>query len=203
MTTPPNPAESQYPNNASGDSTQLQSEFQPRVATGQEPEHKLWEGGYSPKAMYGTWLTLGIITVGTILALILLPMFGVMPEGNQMVWLIALGVIAALWILGAFMFYYRRWSMYYELTTQRFIHTQGILTRTTDRVDVIDIDDVSYTQGVVQRILGVGTIRLMSKDQSHPSLNLLGIDQVARVSGMIDDVRRKERRKRSLHIDAT
>ena len=101
------------------------------------------------------------------------------------------------------MFYYRRWSMYYELTTQRFIHTQGILTRTTDRVDVIDIDDVSYTQGVVQRILGVGTIRLMSKDQSHPSLNLLGIDQVARVSGMIDDVRRKERRKRSLHIDAT
>jgi hypothetical protein len=68
---------------------------------------------------------------------------------------------------------------------------------------VIDIDDVSYTQGVVQRILGVGTIRLMSKDQSHPSLNLLGIDQVARVSGMIDDVRRKERRKRSLHIDAT
>jgi uncharacterized membrane protein YdbT with pleckstrin-like domain len=153
--------------------------------------------------MYGTWLTLGIITVGTILALILLPTFGVMPEGNQMVWLIALGVIAALWILGAFMFYYRRWSMYYELTTQRFIHTQGILTRTTDRVDVIDIDDVSYTQGVVQRILGVGTIRLMSKDQSHPSLNLLGIDQVARVSGMIDDVRRKERRKRSLHIDAT
>jgi uncharacterized membrane protein YdbT with pleckstrin-like domain len=203
MTTPPNPAESQYPNNASGDSTQLQSEFQPRVATVQEPEHKLWEGGYSPKAMYGTWLTLGIITVGTILALILLPTFGVMPEGNQMVWLIALGVIAALWILGAFMFYYRRWSMYYELTTQRFIHTQGILTRTTDRVDVIDIDDVSYTQGVVQRILGVGTIRLMSKDQSHPSLNLLGIDQVARVSGMIDDVRRKERRKRSLHIDAT
>jgi hypothetical protein len=68
---------------------------------------------------------------------------------------------------------------------------------------VIDIDDVAYTQGIVQRMLGVGTIRLESKDRSHPQLNLLGIDQVARVSGMIDDVRRKERRKRSLHIDAS
>ena len=203
MTTPPNPAESQDSKNVSGEGTPLQSEFQPRAATNQEPEHKLWEGGYSPKAMYGTWLTLGIITVGSILALILLPTLGAMPAGNQMIWLVALGVIAVLWVLGAFLFYYRRWSTHYELTTQRFIHTQGILTRTTDRVDVIDIDDVSYTQGVVDRILGVGTIRLMSKDQSHPKLNLLGIDQVARVSGMIDDVRRKERRKRSLHIDAT
>jgi hypothetical protein len=34
-------------------------------------------------------------------------------------------------------------------------------------------------------------------------LLLAGIDQVQRVSGMIDDVRRKERRKRSLHIDAS
>ena len=91
----------------------------------------------------------------------------------------------------------------YELTTQRFIHSRGILVRTVDRIDVIDIDDVSYEQGIIQRTLGVGKIQLESKDRSHPSLVLAGIDQVERVSGMIDDVRRKERRKRSLHIDAS
>jgi hypothetical protein len=68
---------------------------------------------------------------------------------------------------------------------------------------VIDIDDVTYVQGVIQRMLGVGKVQLRSKDRSHPQLILAGIDQVQRVSGMIDDVRRKERRKRSLHIDAS
>jgi hypothetical protein len=51
--------------------------------------------------------------------------------------------------------------------------------------------------------LGVGTVTLTSKDSSHPILLLRGIDEVDKVSGMIDDVRRKERRKRSLHIDAS
>jgi uncharacterized membrane protein YdbT with pleckstrin-like domain len=91
--------------------------------------------------------------------------------------------------------------MHYELTTQRFIHSRGILIRTVDRIDVIDIDDVSYVQGIIQRILGVGTIQLQSSDRSHRQLTLAGIDQVQRVSGMIDDVRRKERRRRSLHLD--
>jgi uncharacterized membrane protein YdbT with pleckstrin-like domain len=203
MSNTPNPTDPSRRVDRIEDSTPLQSEFQPKVPLPQEPEHKLWEGGYSPKAMYGTWLTLGVLSIAAIVALILLPILGVIPESKPLFWGIAMAAIATCWIIGAILFYYRRWSMHYELTTQRFIHTQGILTRTTDRIDVIDIDDVAYTQGIVQRMLGVGTIRLVSKDRSHPQLNLLGIDQVARVSGMIDDVRRKERRKRSLHIDAS
>jgi hypothetical protein len=55
---------------------------------------------------------------------------------------------------------------------------------------------------VVQRLLNVGTIQLTSQDASHPRLLLRGIDDVEKVSVLIDDVRRKERRKRSLHIDS-
>jgi hypothetical protein len=68
---------------------------------------------------------------------------------------------------------------------------------------LIDIDDVAFSQGLIQRMLGVGTIRVTSSDRSHPTLALLGIDEVDRVSGMIDDARRKERRRRSLHIEAS
>jgi uncharacterized membrane protein YdbT with pleckstrin-like domain len=113
-----------------------------------------------------------------------------------------LAVICIWWAIAIGVYLYRRLSVFYELTSQRFIHSTGMLVRTTDRIDVIDIDDVAYTQGIIQRMLGVGTVRLESKDSSHPSLVLHGIDQVDRVAGMIDDVRRKERRKRSLHIDA-
>lgn len=169
----------------------------------QEPEHKLWEGGYSPKAMYGTWLALAITTLGVFAAMIALPALKIINPLDKSIWWIVLGILACCWIFGITSFLYRRMSTYYELTTQRFIHSRGILIRTVDRIDVIDIDDVTYVQGVIQRMLGVGKIQLRSKDRSHPQLLLAGIDQVQRVSGMIDDVRRKERRKRSLHIDAS
>jgi membrane protein YdbS with pleckstrin-like domain len=92
--------------------------------------------------------------------------------------------------------------VHYELTSQRFIHQTGILTRATDRIEVIDIDDVSFTQGPVQRMLGVGRITVTSSDRSHPLLHMIGIGDVKSVAGLIDDVRRKERRRRSLHIEA-
>jgi hypothetical protein len=48
----------------------------------------------------------------------------------------------------------------------------------------------------------VGTIHISSSDRTHPELLLLGIDDVKRVADLIDDVRRKERRQRGLHIEA-
>ena len=191
------------PNESAGDPNSLQSEFQPRVGMSQEPENRLWEGGYSAKAMYGTWLILAAVSLAVIAAMIVLPILKIMPPIETNVWWIVLGALLGTWVLGIATFLYRRLSVHYELTTQRFIHSRGILVRTVDRIDVIDIDDVSYVQGIIQRTLGVGKIQLQSKDRSHPSLLLAGIDQVERVSGMIDDVRRKERRKRSLHIDAS
>ena len=92
-------------------------------------------------------------------------------------------------------------SVHYQLTTQRFIHKSGILKRVTDRIEVIDIDDVTYEQGIVQRMLGVGKIRITSSDRSHPELVLSGINDVATIADLIDDTRRAERRRRGVHIE--
>jgi uncharacterized membrane protein YdbT with pleckstrin-like domain len=111
------------------------------------------------------------------------------------------GVIALLWIYAVGVFIVRRLSVHYTLTNQRFLHESGLFTRTTDRIEVIDIDDVTFRQGMIERMLGVGTIQLDSSDRTHPRLVLAGIDNVKVVSGMIDDVRRKERRRRGIHIE--
>lgn len=158
------------------------------------PERSLWKGGYSPKAMYGVWLTTGALTVGAIFLVILLG-----KAAELAVWYAVGGLVLLLWIAVAVTYLYRRLGMHYELTTQRFIHQSGVLVRRTDRIEVIDIEDISYTQGIVQRLLGVGTIRISGRDQSHPHLDLYGIDKVPEVASLIDDVRRDERRRRSLH----
>ena len=184
------------------DANENSSDLQTRPFNPNEPETKLWEGGFSPKAMYGTWLVSALVSLGILLALILVPWAKMIEFPSSAVWGFGIGIIILWWIIAFGSFIYRRISIFYELSSQRFIHTSGILVRTTDRIDVIDIDDVAYTQGIVQRMLGVGTINLSSNDRSHPKLVLHGIDQVERVAGLIDDVRRKERKKRSLHIDA-
>jgi membrane protein YdbS with pleckstrin-like domain len=156
-------------------------------------ERSLWEGRYSPKAMYGTWILSTVLTLG---AFILVALFA---GANQNAWLIT-GSLALLWWCFAIGLYlYRRFGVHYELTTQRFLHQNGILVRRTDRIEVIDIDDVSYTQGIIQRMLGVGTITISGSDLSHPELALYGIDRVPEIASLIDDVRREERRRRSLH----
>jgi len=158
-----------------------------------EPEETLWSGGYSPKAMVGWWIMLGVVSIALIVVSI---MFTELPLG------IALIIIAVLWVLVLANYARMRLGFHYELTSQRFIHKTGILTRRSDRIEVIDIDDVSYEQGPIQRIFGVGKINITSSDRSDPELHLLGIDKVGEVAGLIDDVRRSERRRRSLHIES-
>lgn len=156
-----------------------------------EPEQSLWSGSYSHRSMVGVWIGLGFATVLLIAAAVMFEPVSI--------W-IALGLIVLIWVIGVLTYLWRRLGIHYELTTQRFIHKDGLLTRHTDRIEVIDISDVSYHQGPVERIFGVGTIVISSSDRSHPELVMVGIDDVTDVATLIDDVRRKERRKRSLHL---
>jgi len=143
--------------------------------------------------MVGWWITLGVVSI----ALIVAPFMTA-----QLDFRIALIIIAVLWVLVLANYARMRLGFHYELTSQRFIHKTGILTRRSDRIEVIDIDDVSYQQGPIQRIFGVGKIHITSSDRSDPELHLIGIDKVSEVAGLIDDVRRSERRRRSLHIES-
>jgi len=161
-----------------------------------EPEEELWNGGYSAKAMVGTWVLLGLVSVATLILPFFVPFLAFLSVP------ISLVVIVGMWLIGAGIYGVRRFGVHYELTSQRFIHQTGILTRDKDRIEVIDIDDVSFTQGPVQRMFGVGRITITSSDRSHPLLHMIGIADVKSVAGLIDDVRRKERRRRSLHIEA-
>ncbi len=41
-----------------------------------EPEEELWNGGYSGKAMVGTWILLGVLSVATLILPFFVPFFG-------------------------------------------------------------------------------------------------------------------------------
>jgi hypothetical protein len=49
-------------------------------------------------------------------------------------------------------------------------------------------------------LTGTGTIRVYSKDQSHPKLFMQGIADVVKVVDVLDNARRAERRRRGLQM---
>ena len=174
------------------------NQFKEAVASRQEaadePERELWQGGYCSKAMVGVWVLSGLISV---VALII----AIWAQWTWLWWFVAIG-IPALWVYQAIKLAYRRINVRYWLTSQRFIHEQGIFRRMTDHIEVIDMDDIAFEQSLLERTVGVGTIRISSSDRSHPELLLPGIEKVKEVAGMLDDTRRTERRRRGLHIES-
>ena len=163
---------------------------------GEPPEEEtLWEGGFSAKAMLGTWILSGLLTVAAIVV-------GVLFITAPPVWLAVAGVIAVAWLAPLALLGWRRLSLHYRLTNQRFFHQSGVLRRVTDRIEVIDMDDISFEQGLIERFVGVGTIHIRASDQSHPELELKGIDNVERVASLIDEARRVERTRRGVYVES-
>ncbi len=165
----------------------------PRVSRN-DPEVDLWRGGYSPKAMIPSWVFCGLVTLAGIAV--------GLTVHQQGAWLAIAGALALLWGYHVLLLAYRRLSISYRLTSQRFFHETGILRRQINRIEMIDIDDIGYEQGVVDRLLGTGTICISSSDTTDPRLLLYGIDQVREIAAKLDDARRKERLRRGMFIES-
>jgi membrane protein YdbS with pleckstrin-like domain len=116
-------------------------------------------------------------------------------------WTIA-GVAAIIgWAIFGLVVLYRKMSVRYRLTTFRFFHETGLLSRTRNRIEVIDINDVTLQQGLLERMFNVGTIHMQSSDVTHPDLYLPGIEDVGRVTDLIDNTRRAERQRRGIFME--
>ncbi len=160
----------------------------------QPAETELWRGGYSAKAMNGAWIISGLISLVLLIA-------GILWASTAAHWLIVLLAMFLPWLYYAAVLSYRWMSVRYLLTSQRFLHEHGILRRVHDRIELLDIDDISSEQGLLERLFGVGTIRIVSHDRSDPDLSLPGIENVREVTSQFDNARLAERRRRGLHVE--
>jgi len=165
-----------------------------RRETAAEPEKELWRGGYSSKAMIGAWVISGAIDV-------VLLIVGVYAGFGATGWLILVAAMLLPWLYHAAVLGYRRMSVSYRLTNQRFIHELGALRRVNNRIELLDMDDITFEQGLLERLVGVGTVRIGSSDRTDPELVLPGIDNVKEVTAILDNARLAERRRRGVHIE--
>lgn len=83
--------------------------------------------------------------------------------------LLALGLLllVAVWV--------RVKSSSYRLTTQRLFVRRGWLAKRVEEMELYRVKDVMVGQGVLQRLLGYGTITVLADDDTTPQMELVNI----------------------------
>jgi hypothetical protein len=63
----------------------------------------------------------------------------------------------------------------YRITSYRIDYEHGIVSKNIDTLELWHVDDISYHQSLVDRMLKVGNITVVSNDATTPKLELKGL----------------------------
>jgi Bacterial PH domain len=154
-------------------------------------EEILWEGVPSPKALAVPMVITGLFTVAVPLIVYLgyAPLRDLVAHAsvdtarlvadneNTARTVLILGVVAlvtARLVRLAWRTLVLR-SHHYKLTNQRILVESGVFSKTIAEVDVRTIDDITFHQSFVERLLEVGQIAIVSSEPSTPRLRLVGV----------------------------
>lgn len=116
---------------------------------------------------------------------------------TQVVWIFVVGgavTLLARWAVVVFGFSY-------QLTTQRLFVHRGILTRVTDQLELIRIDDVRLVQSITDRIVNTGNVDIFSSDETDENVMLRAISAPVEVAEAIRLHVRGARSKGTLSIE--
>ena len=81
------------------------------------------------------------------------------------------------------------------LTTQRLRVVRGILSRSTDEVELTRVRDVAVEQSLAQRALRIGTLTVVGTDATSPTVVLHDVNEPEQVKELIRQAVQEQRRR--------
>jgi len=127
-------------------------------------EKDIWEGRYSVLEAGGWWILSGFL----LLAVLVFYIGDI--AGLRENWFLVTGVIVSglIFLVSLFYSFNKHLTNKYKVTTQRVFYIQGFLSRTTDELEIIRVDDVQYKQTLAERIFNLGTVVVIAPtDRTH------------------------------------
>jgi hypothetical protein len=89
-------------------------------------------------------------------------------------WWLTLALIA-LGVLCFFVPWLRTKMVRYRISNYRIDYERGLFSRQIDTLELWHVEDISFHQSLLDRIVGVGDIKIISHDDTTPLLHLKGI----------------------------
>src|SRR5450631_4240611 len=99
-----------------------------------------------------------------LLLLVIAPLAGylaaLVPDGALAPWLraavaVAVGLVLLRWTLWPFLVW---WNTVYAVTSRRLVMRQGVFSRSGHDMPLTRLNDVSFSHGMIERMLGCGTL---------------------------------------------
>ena len=92
----------------------------------------------------------------------------------------------------------------YTLTDQRLKFSRGVLSKTTEDLELYRVRDTRFEQGLFERLVGLGRIRLFTADETSPEITLPFIHDAEgvreKIRGLVE-ARRDAKRVRHLETE--
>jgi len=132
-----------------------------------------------PKALVFPAVVL-VVTLAVAIFLVRLTSNGTV---QLIVWLLAV-IVFVVWVLKPFLVWL---TATYTLTNRRLITREGLIARRGHDIPLMRISDVAFNQGILDRILGCGTL-VISDASTHGSVDLHDIPRVEGVQRTLLDL---------------
>jgi uncharacterized membrane protein YdbT with pleckstrin-like domain len=127
--------------------------------------------------------------------------FEIGPAANAYLGSILLGIPLVFLFVGVFILlgvWYKVASRRYRLTNQRLFVQHGIVAKHLEEIELFRVKDVTVRQGFLQRILGCGTVTVLSTDDTTPVLQIAGIARPVEIKEAIRNAFRAARKREGM-----
>lgn len=138
-----------------------------------ESESVYFEGSPLVRGSLGTLFLFWLAGIVLIASPFLYRYYFTDPPSWPQWWLTAVLIIAGLIALVAPVIWAR--TIRYRISNFRIDYERGLLGKTIDTMELWHVDDIKFEQTFLDRLLGIGTVTIMSDDQTTPSLPLNGL----------------------------
>ena len=156
----------------------------PRAAV----EETLWRG--NPSAMRLIGRIVGIVLILAVVPWIFHLAAAQTPDLERSANIVRIGwwitaLLALFEIVRFFLALAHLRSTLYTITNQRVMIERGLLTKSLSEIDLRYIDDTQFSQGIIDRMLGVGNVTIISSDKATPVYVLAGVRDPRNLREMI------------------
>jgi hypothetical protein len=86
-------------------------------------------------------------------------------------------------------------SVHYQITNERIRISEGMLGKAREDIELVRVQDIDLSQGLTERMLGIGDIHIRSHDPSNPSSVLNNVSDPSAVHEILRRAVLKARKK--------
>jgi membrane protein YdbS with pleckstrin-like domain len=176
------------------------AQAEPTASSGQPPrstpptEADVWTGRPAIGSLAGRFTFAGVCVLALIGGLAYIVQWNGVENWRSFLWTVAgvLLVILGVWLLVSVI--KTKLTLRYRLTTERLIIERGFLSKRTEELDLLRVEEATVHQGLFDRLANVGNIVIASTEPTDPLHIIVGVEQPVELKERIRQQTRELRR---------